>query len=71
MEARPWCEVELATGNYTGINGHPAMATEVHHKNGRHGARLNDESRWLAVSRAGHDFIHNNPSEARARGWLV
>lgn len=46
-------------------------ATDIHHKNKRHGARLNDETHWLAVCREEHEWIHRNPSEARERGWLI
>jgi hypothetical protein len=46
-------------------------ATEVHHKNKRHGARLNDEAQWMAVSRQGHAWIHAHPAEARELGWLL
>jgi len=44
---------------------------EVHHKNGRENQRLTDTSHWLAVSREGHQWIHNNPKEAREKGWLI
>lgn len=47
------------------------MTTDIHHKAGREGKLLNDERHWLAVSRAGHDFIHQNPGIARAHGWLI
>jgi hypothetical protein len=46
-------------------------ATEIHHMNSREGLRLNDEIFWLAVSRKGHQWIHNFPREARAIGWLI
>lgn len=49
----------------------PDLACDIHHKAGRTGWRLNDESQWLAVSREAHEWIHANPSEARRRGWLV
>jgi hypothetical protein len=46
-------------------------ATEVHHTNGRENERLNDRDHWLAVSREGHQWIHNNPKESRELGWLI
>lgn len=49
----------------------PDHACDIHHKAGRTGWRLNDETQWLAVSREAHEWIHANPSEARRRGWLV
>ncbi len=44
--------------------------TQVHHIAGRTGKNFLDESTWLAVSRIGHEWIHQHPKEARARGWL-
>lgn len=46
-------------------------ATEIHHKRGRFGSRLCDEQYWMAVSQAGHDWIHKNPKEAYARGYMI
>ncbi len=45
-------------------------SAEVHHVAGRIGEKLNDEKDWLAVSRAGHVWIHNNPRQARELGLL-
>ncbi len=45
--------------------------TEIHHMNGRENERLNDTRFWVAVSRAGHTYIHANPLEAREKGWLI
>lgn len=47
------------------------MATEVHHANKRTGARLLDETHWMAVCRANHNRIENNKSWARANGFLL
>ena len=46
-------------------------ATEIHHMNDRNGDRLNDTNYWLAVTRVGHSWIHNNPKEARKLKWLI
>jgi hypothetical protein len=46
------------------------FATQVHHMNKRRGARLLDESEWLAVCKAAHDRIEGNKSWARAAGFL-
>lgn len=43
---------------------------EIHHQRGRLGRLCNDERFWVAVSRAGHQWIHEHPSEARAKGLL-
>lgn len=47
-------------------------ATEVHHKwCGKDRAKYYlDESTWMAVSRDGHNWIHDNPKEARELGYL-
>jgi hypothetical protein len=71
LAAHPWCEVEIATGDYKGPKGMPSASVDIHHKAGRTGWRLNDETQWMAVSREAHEFIHQNPAEARKRGWLV
>lgn len=44
---------------------------DVHHKQGRFGKLLLDESKWMAVCRKCHDWIHDNPKEATVRGWLI
>lgn len=63
-----WCPVHIS-----GVMGTRRLvrAVEVHHKAGRVGKLLNDERWWLAVSRAGHTFIHANPNLARERGWII
>lgn len=47
-------------------------ATEVHHKwCGKDRAKYYlDKSTWMAVSRDGHNWIHDNPKEAREKGFL-
>ena len=45
--------------------------TEVHHKKGRIGKLLLDKKFWLAVSREGHRYIHNNIDESMNKGWLL
>ena len=46
------------------------LATEVHHINGRIGKNLCDIESFLAVSREGHNWIHNNPAEAKKYGFI-
>ena len=43
---------------------------DIHHKKGRYGTNFLDESTWMAVSRDAHIWLHANPREARARGWM-
>jgi hypothetical protein len=38
---------------------------------GREGDMLLDTRFWLAVCRADHDFLHNNPKWARVNGYLL
>lgn len=47
------------------------LTTEVHHKKGRIGSLLTDDRYWLAVSREGHQYIENNPKEAKLKGWSL
>lgn len=83
LEAHPYCQIWMArhagivrdetSGDVVGfmLGGVPPdRSSEVHHKAGRTGKNYLDESTWMAVSREGHTWIHEHPSEARARGWL-
>jgi hypothetical protein len=47
-------------------------STEIHHTYcGKDRAKYYlDESTWIAVSRDGHNWIHDNPKEAREKGFL-
>lgn len=45
--------------------------TEVHHKKGRVGKLFLYVPFWLAVSRSGHVWIHENPKEAYKKGFLI
>jgi hypothetical protein len=42
----------------------PQRATEVHHMAGRIGARLLDESRWMALCRTCHRWATEHPAAA-------
>jgi hypothetical protein len=46
-------------------------AVEIHHTAGRLGPLLNDQSKWIAVSRQAHNWIHLNIAEARSFGWIA
>lgn len=74
LEANPICWVWAANNVVKMIEGETTKAhrsTEVHHKNGRTGKNYLDESTWMAVSAKGHCWIHQNPKEARAKGWIT
>lgn len=46
-------------------------ATEIHHKNGRNGERLNDTEFFMSSCRGCHNYIHAHPQEARENGYLI
>lgn len=47
------------------------QATDVHHKQGRIGDLLLDETRWLAVCRACHTWIEEHSQESRELGFSI
>lgn len=58
--------------NEIGIKMPHFRATEqVHHMRGKIGSNYLDESTWLAISAVGHAWVHQNPAEARKRGWML
>jgi hypothetical protein len=59
LEANPRCAFPGGCVN---------AAQDVHHKRGRVGADLLDESRWLACCRSHHDWIGLHPSAAYEMG---
>jgi hypothetical protein len=44
---------------------------EVHHMKGRAGSLYLDERYWMAVSAKAHAEITNNPTWARAKGYII
>lgn len=61
---------------YTYLKEHPicevcssSKAIEIHHKKGRIGDALYNH--FLAVCRACHDWIENNPKEAKELGYSI
>ncbi len=52
--------------------GHPISGrlNEVHHTHGRTGKLLRHQQWWMAVSKAGHRWIHAHIAEARKHGWI-
>ncbi len=47
------------------------LASQVHHRRGRFGDRLNEVEYFLAVCFECHNRIHKNPTWAYARDYLV
>jgi hypothetical protein len=65
--------VSRSAGHVVWVDVSPTSFTrsrDVHHMDGR-GKNYLNEATWLAVSRANHNRIGNQPSWARARGYLV
>lgn len=48
----------------------PNWTDDVHHKHGRSGLLLFDVRYFLAVCRWCHEWIHNNPAEAKKLGLI-
>lgn len=46
-------------------------STQIHHKRGRVGALLTDPTYFMAVSDAGHRYIHDHPKESYEKGWML
>ena len=47
------------------------MASQVHHRRGRFGDRLNEVEFFMAVCFECHHWIHHNPQIAYAKDYLV
>jgi hypothetical protein len=60
LQDHPTCQVCESRG-----------ATDIHHRNGRHNARLTDTTYFLATCRVCHERIHAHPQWARDGGWLI
>ena len=61
LETRMKCECEDCNN----------MSTEIHHKAGRSGEMLNDETKWLAVCRSCHAFIETHVEWAKEHGYSL
>ena len=46
-------------------------STDVHHKKGRIGQLLTDETKFLSVCRPCHDWIETHPKEAKDLGFSI
>lgn len=47
------------------------QATEVHHKKGRIGNDLLDETNWLALCHNCHEYVENNREFAMEKGYSI
>lgn len=68
-ESRKWIKEQKAQGIKCPVTGRPV--SEVHHSRGRVGSLLNEKQFWVAVSRQGHYWIHENPMLARMANLLA
>jgi hypothetical protein len=57
--AFPCCEVE----------GCHLKSVEIHHIGGRENEHLTDTNKFMAVCRKHHENIHDNPVEAKEKGY--
>ena len=57
LKRKPYCEAHLP--------GCAVNATDVHHKKGRTGTLLLDDTEFLAVCRTCHGWIETHPKEAK------
>lgn len=72
LKKNKWCVLTGQRSQNAMICGptlHPA--SDIHHKLGRVGKLLNDESKFMAVCRCAHTWIGNNLGEAKERGWIL
>jgi len=52
-------------------NSTKTLADQIHHKNGREGDRLNDTEFFMSICSECHKIVHDNPMEARQKGYLI
>lgn len=60
LEEHPYCEAK--------VQCHGMLSSQVHHKKGRIGDLLLNKEFWLPVCGQCHDWIENNPLEAKEKG---
>ena len=72
LQERPVCErcLFLVDCDEIGIND-MRYSVDIHHKQGRVGDNMVDESKLVALCRMCHGEIHLNPARSRAEGWLI
>ena len=59
------------THHYCEVEGCRNYMSAVHHKKGRIGKNLLDETTWLAVCNSCHAKIHKNPAWAMSHGYML
>ncbi len=64
-------KVYLFTHPTCEVGGCGCQATEIHHRKGRIGDLLTDETYFLAVCRSHHNYIELHPEEAKEKGYSL
>lgn len=64
LQEHPMCQAHLP-GICT------EYSTDVHHKEGRIGELLLDDTKWLALCRSCHEWVEHNPEEAKEKGFSI
>lgn len=67
--AKPFCEAQISSYNERNISHCTGKSTDVHHKSGRIGENYLKIGTWLAVCRNCHQWIEENPEEAKELGF--
>jgi hypothetical protein len=62
-------EFPMCQANIQGVC--KGQATEVHHKKGRIGNDLLDETNWLALCHNCHEYVENNREFAMEKGYSI
>ena len=65
LKQQHYCQMCILSGV-----SRPLKAIEVHHREGR-GKNLLMVHTWVPICRKHHNWIGENPKEARKLGWLV
>lgn len=64
MKEHPICEAGVICNKQN-------PSQDIHHKKGRIGSLLSDKKYFLAVCREDHEWIENNPKEAKKLGFSL
>lgn len=64
LVAHPRCEIWVTR------DCHQSRSTQIHHKRGRRGAWLLDESEWLACCSPCHEWVERNFKKAVELGFM-
>src|SRR5690606_27298537 len=63
--------IYMAEHEYCEVLGCGAKATDCHHKEGREGDLLTDETKFMAMCRMHHDMCKTHPEWAEQNGYII